>query len=195
LASTPEDRSIRAGARDGPAQRASAEDRLRAVLELTTSFAFVAHVRADAYVELEWISDGFVATFGYTAEEIASLGGPAAIVHADDVDRAAAVTRALVAGDRPSDQIRLVGKDGRARWVRFHYVIDRGPDPDGALRLFGVGQDVTDESEAKAASVRDRDRLQAAFDHSPIGQVIVSRDQILLAVNPAFCQLTGYTAE
>jgi PAS domain S-box-containing protein len=88
-----------------------------------------------------------------------------------------------------------VGKDGRTRWVRFHYVIERGPDRDGALQLFGVAQNVTDESEAKAASLRDRDRLHAAFDHSPIGQVIVSRDQILLAVNPAFCQLTGYTAE
>jgi PAS domain S-box-containing protein len=38
-------------------------------------------------------------------------------------------------------------------------------------------------------------RFRSAFDHSPVGAAIVDQDLRFQRVNPAFCQIIGYTAE
>ncbi|MCU1451740.1 MAG: putative Response regulator/sensory box histidine kinase [Acidimicrobiales bacterium] len=168
------------------------EERLRALVDLTKSYPFLVSLSEDGSADLEWISESFRSEFGYSVEELRALGGAMTIVHPDDLPRVAAIIEAMLAGEHPSGELRAVAKNGRTRWVRFHYAAENGPHPPGRVRLFGIAQDVTEEMAAREASEANAARFRAFFDRSPIGQLILSPDGILLGANPAFYELTGY---
>jgi PAS domain S-box-containing protein len=162
------------------------------VLELTSSFSFVADVRAGARARLQWISDNVAGVLGYASEEIASPAGPTPILHPDDIGLAEAMVRAIVDGEHPQDELRVVAKDGSTHWLRIRYRREGGGDPRGWVRLFGVCQDVTDEVEARDEAAANAARWRSMFERSPYGKVVLSADQCITAVNAAVCALTGY---
>jgi len=113
------------------------EERLRALLDLMKSYPFLVSLAEDGSADLEWISDSFRLEFGYSVEELRALGGATTIVHPDDLPRVAAIIEAMLAGEHPGGELRAVAKNGRIRWVRFHYAAENGPHPPGRVRLFG----------------------------------------------------------
>jgi two-component system sensor histidine kinase UhpB len=162
------------------------------ILEVAHGFAFVVDVSPNGSVRMEWASAGFPRQFGYTVEDLPSYGGPLGMVHPGDRPLALSMIESILAGDRPAGELRIVAKNGALRWARLYYGNSPHPERPGYRRLVGITQDVTGEVEARQASAANAARLRAFFEHSPIGQVTVSPEQRFLAVNPAFCALTGY---
>jgi PAS domain S-box-containing protein len=175
---------------------ATSEDRLRTILELTKSFTFLVDIETDEFVRVERVSDSFTRDFGYTVEDLRALGaGALAIVYPEDLPRALATMQQLVAGEQPRAELRAVAKDGSVRWVRVYCTTESVPGGAGPTRLFGVGQDVTEEVETREAVSANAARLAAFFEQSPIGQAIITAEGNLVAVNGALCELTGYGPE
>lgn len=66
---------------------------------------------------------------------------------------------------------------------------------DGHRLVLATLRDVTARAEAEAASREDHARFLSAFNYAAIGMALVAPDGRWLRVNPALCELTGYSEE
>jgi PAS domain S-box-containing protein len=88
--------------------------------------------------------------------------------------------------------IRTCG--GSARWVADTALEILGQD--GKSRgSIGILQDITDRKLAEAALKESEERFRAIFENSATGIALGDMDGLILAANPSFQQLFGYSAE
>ena len=98
--------------------------------------------------------------------------------------------RAALAGERQSFERTLTKADGSLGFTLANYIPDRKSDG----RVAGFFVQVTDVTPLKAAE--DQLVLAASVFHNTVeGILITDADQVILSVNPAFTQITGYSPE
>ncbi len=128
---------------------------------------------------------------GYTAEELSRLTFRD-ITHPDDVQACLDYLPQLLAGKLHTYQLekRYLHKGGHIIWVLASVSLVR--DANGQpLHVIVQSQDITARKQAE-----ERLRLQStALEAAGNAVVITGRDGSILWTNPAFTQLTGYTAE
>ena len=114
------------------------------------------------------------------------------ITHADDLDADLALVKRTLAGDIPGYTMekRYLHCNGHVVWINLTVSLVRRADgsPDYFISV------VEDISERKRAS----DALQdagAVFRSTREGIIITDRAQRILAVNPAFSEISGYAAD
>lgn len=116
--------------------------------------------------------------------------------------------------ETPEDRVRLLKAlvaDGftRSRTVRFETRLlrmdDRRPVPlrftatasygrDGSMRrIDGAIEDLSEQKAFEAARAEHRLLIDSLFEHTAVGISVGALDGTYLAVNPAYCELTGYT--
>ena len=98
--------------------------------------------------------------------------------------------RRVLAGEPQRFERTLNKPDGSVGHIIGHYIPDF--DADGTVKGFAIqSSDVTllKESEAKLALAA------CVFEHTLDGVLITDADGTILSVNPAFTEITGYTAE
>jgi len=128
---------------------------------------------------------------GYSEAEIRELG-PAGLIHPDDWEPSLALSKQLRDGKIPLFHLeqRYLRKDGKIVWSDTNITALR--DKEGQLILtIGWVHDIT---ERKLAEERLRN-LSQAVEQSPASIAITDRKGEIEYVNPAFCKMTGYTAE
>ncbi|MDP1680907.1 MAG: PAS domain S-box protein, partial [Burkholderiales bacterium] len=110
------------------------------------------------------------------------------MVHADDRSRVSAfVERLYVNPGVDALEYRIVGKDGRVRWILTHAF--PVTDENGKIyRIAGVSEEVTQRRESEE---QYRTIVQGSMD----GFWTVDVEGRCLDVNEAYCQLIGYTRE
>ncbi|MGO9243389.1 MAG: PAS domain S-box protein [Verrucomicrobiia bacterium] len=128
---------------------------------------------------------------GYTAEELSRMTFRD-ITHPDDVQACLEYLPELLAGKFHTYQLekRYLHKCGHIIWVlaSVSLVRDASGQP---LHVIVQSQDITARKQAE-----ERLRLQStALEAAGNAVVITGRDGSILWTNPAFTQLTGYTAE
>ncbi|MBS1214423.1 MAG: diguanylate cyclase, partial [Proteobacteria bacterium] len=108
----------------------------------------------------------------------------------EDQDRYYLHRKQLVATGSPQVlELRLVKQDAAHFWARLE--TNRAPGPEGA-RVFRVV--VSDITERKAKEERLRQGA-AMFESAREGVMVMDAETRILAVNRAFCEHTGYSAE
>jgi PAS domain S-box-containing protein len=137
----------------------------------------------------EYVSPSSTAITGYTPEEHYAdpdLGFKK--VHPED--------RHLLEGFRRARGEPLVSrwyrKDGAMIWMeqRSRPVYD---GPGNVVAVEGVARDVTERRLAEEALRQSEERFRAVFGSATLGMALLSLDGGWLQVNPAVCEITGYT--
>ena len=137
------------------------------------------------------VNQSFCDIVGYSREELLQLT-PVEISHPDDMGASNSNLQRLIAGEVSAYQFekRYVRKDGGLVWV--HLTTSLLCDAQGKpMHLIGQIQDITARRHAD-----EQLRLAAAVYHaSSEAMIVTDANNIIVATNPAFSVLTGYSAQ
>jgi diguanylate cyclase (GGDEF)-like protein/PAS domain S-box-containing protein len=145
----------------------------------------------DTEGHISFASPAARSVFGYEPEEIVGRT-PWDLVHPDDLETAIDAFARAVENFQPElVPIRISHKDGT--WIPVETIgSPLFDDPVVAGLLVNI-RDVR-ERERMTAELRDMEaRFQQAWKHAPIGMGFAARDGAFADVNPALCEMLGYT--
>ena len=173
---------------------------LALVAEHTTN----AVVITDATGHITWVNDGFTRLTGYALDEVRGLK-PGKVLQCERTDPQAveAIRRAIRAGVGCRVELVNRGKQGQEYSLELDIQPIRGED--GVLSGFiAIESDVTERvaqrdslkraKEEAEAALREADALRATINEHAIVSVADASGRII-DVNPAFCEISGYTRE
>ncbi len=100
---------------------------------------------------------------------------------------------AMESGDPGYVQEFQLKRNGETTWVRESVAITK--QEDGSYWLVGVAIDVSEGKRAAVALLESEERFRSAFKDAGIGMAIVGLDGRWERVNPALCDILGYTRE
>jgi diguanylate cyclase (GGDEF)-like protein/PAS domain S-box-containing protein len=105
------------------------------------------------------------------------------------------VDRALKEGAPYDLELQVRGGDGELLEVHLMGHVVRG-DTGQVIRVIGTSRDITERKRTQRALRESEEQFRTAFDQAAIGMTITSTDDgKFLRVNPAFCEMTGYTED
>ena len=136
-------------------------------------------------------NDAYVNMTGYSREELAAM--PSLIDLAPPEDRmrlAANLARRLAGEDVPARYTSaIIGKSGRRVEVEvaIHRVNTRRE------QLLTLVSDITEKLRAEEAERESETRFRILFEQAQAGMAFTSLDGRITTVNPAFCELVGYS--
>jgi PAS domain S-box-containing protein len=168
-------------------------DRLARVAQHTTNSVTI----ADAQMRITWVNAGFTNVTGYTLEE-AKGRTPAELLGSGKSDPAAIETliRSVALGVACRVEVINRAKDGREYWIDTEVQPTR--DSDGLLTGFmEIGTDITTQKQTQArleAAIRASDTLLTTLHVHAIVSVS-DRQGIIMEVNDAFCDISGYSID
>ena len=130
-------------------------------------------------------------------EQIVRIEGVMAVVHEDDRDEYARVTREALRGGAQTFEIRHRARhaDGRWVWIETHgNVIER--DASGrVLRMMGTNADITVRTQIERALSNTLRVMQALLETLPLPVVLRDADRRVTLVNAAWEQMIGVSRE
>jgi diguanylate cyclase (GGDEF)-like protein/PAS domain S-box-containing protein len=132
---------------------------------------------------------------GYSEEKLRALTWQE-ITHPDDMEASLAYARRIKEDEIPKYHLekRYLHVDGHTVWVSLSVSLVR--DMEGEpLYFVSQLQDITGRKRAEEALKESAGRFRSTFENAPIGMALVSLDNHYLRVNPAFCEMLGYSQE
>jgi diguanylate cyclase (GGDEF)-like protein/PAS domain S-box-containing protein len=129
---------------------------------------------------------------GYTHEEI--LGTTQHwldFIYPDDREMAWQSIQDILEGRSLLHKIeyRMIHKNGTLRWILDHAKVVQKDQNDRPIRISGTHADITDRKAVEAEL-----RIAAAAFESQEGMIVTDANNIIIKVNHAFTEITGYTA-
>lgn len=148
-------------------------------------------MRADGGIAFEYVSPRWCELLDVSEDEVMRDPGAAlAPIHADELERLARLNDEAHRNLRRFEwEGRVVRKNGEVRWLH----IESQPTlmENGDILWDGIQYDVTDRRK-----VEETLRITASvFDNSQEAIVITDADNVIVNVNPAFTQITGYSRD
>jgi PAS domain S-box-containing protein len=188
-----------------------ATERARAELaSLIDGSEDVSIIATDPDGTIRLFNPGAQRLLGYRAEELVGRHTPQLIHLRDEVEQRGRELSAergreisgfevFVDGARrgqaESRQWTYVRKDGEHRQVRLAVSAIRAGEDDEITGFVGIAIDLTALLNESAARNESEERFRGAFESSALGLALVSLQGRWLQVNPAVCQMLGYSRE
>lgn len=175
-------------------RRAATNDdhiRLQATALATTGNAVVITCRDGT---IEWVNPAFEAMSGYSSS--AAIGATPRLFHSGLQDEAfyRDLWDTILAGNVWHGQMVNRRSDGELYTVSQTITPVR-TDSGEVQHFVAIHEDITEQVRAAREREASRLRLEALFDHA-LDAIVLADDQgRYIAVNPAFCELTGYSRD
>ncbi len=136
-------------------------------------------------------NDAYVELTGYTRQELAALPTLIDLAPPEDRERlAASLARRLSGGAEPGRYVSgIITKSGRRVDVEvaIHAV------PSRRNQLLTLVSDITERRRAEEAEREMETRFRTLFQQAQAGMAFTTLDGHITTVNPAFCELVGFT--
>ncbi len=181
-------------------------DRIRAELELrtiserlqyllSTSPAVIFSAKPDGDYGATYISENISKVLGYSAQDfLEDSGFWINLVHPEDMDRILTGLPQLFKQEVYAVEYRCLHADGTYRWLREEMKVVK--DKNGkSIEIVGYLIDISDRIRAEQALRDSEECFRNAFDYAAIGKGLVATDGRWLKVNPALCEITGYSEQ
>ncbi|QTQ38935.1 Putative two component system response regulator, diguanylate cyclase and PAS domain-containing [Aromatoleum petrolei] len=163
-------------------------DRLKHVLAASPAIVYTLRAEDERFVPT-WVSENVVRVFGYSLEECLQSDWWPSHVHPDDLGRLFALVPRLLAEGNLVTEYRFYDRNGSIRWIRDQQRVLARAGEDSPLQVIGSWNDITAERDTQ-----ERLRLYGvAFESSREAVFITDLSPRILAVNPAFTRMSGYT--
>ncbi len=109
-------------------------------------------------------------------------------IHPDDIHKVEQQNALCIEKKCPVDfDFRLLLKDGSIRYLHCHTEVDT--DSQGHIkRIFGISQDIT----AEVTATSELKQAVTVFNNTAEAIFITDADNIIISINPAYTQITGY---
>ena len=142
------------------------------------------------------LNDRFVKMFGYTIQDIPTIGDWWRLAYPDDQYRKSAIdswNKAMAmavseAVDIAPIETNVVCKDGRGLLVEITWTVMEG-------NFLGTFIDITDRRKAEESLRESEEKYRLIFDHAADGIFIVDDQANFLDINSSGCSLLGYNHE
>ncbi len=156
--------------RERTAQLTEANERYRAVSELTSDYIYHLDITKTGEFTLDWATEAFPRLTGYAPEDLMTNGGLPGIIHPDDLPAYHARRDQLLATEREdlwdasSFMYRIITKSGETRWLRDYWQPLWDTDQARVTHILGATKDVTAAKEAEDALRRAAEQAQRAAE-------------------------------
>jgi len=139
-------------------------------------------------------NDAYVKLTGYTREELRAMPSLIDLAPAEERDALASNLARRFAGKAAPVryQAGLIAKDGRRLQVD---VAVHPITADGRHRLLALVSDISERHRAELAERETEMRFRTLFEQAQAGMTFADLDGKIVAVNPAYCELLGYSAD
>ena len=166
------------------------EEHFRQVVSSISDHVYMTEFKADGTQINHFISPNVADLTGYPYQTLISDWSfwPSTVIHPEDRAAAAAQARCFAQGQNSEMEYRLIRADGQVIWVRDSGRVERNPANQSIL-VYGVVSDITERRQSDAILRQ----LSRAVEQSPSTVVITDLTGKIEFVNPAFCQITGYS--
>jgi two-component system, cell cycle sensor histidine kinase and response regulator CckA len=130
---------------------------------------------------------------GYSPEELIGRFANELVVPEQRELAARRFAERLAGEEAGEAEYLLLRKDGTRLPVSISAtVIEEHGRPTGAL---GIVSDISERNRASDALLESERRFRGSFESASIGMALVALDGHFIEINPAFCELVGYSAE
>ncbi|AYH43271.1 EAL domain-containing protein [Azoarcus sp. DN11] len=171
-----------------PVLEGALTDRLAHMLAASPAVVYTLRAEGERFVPT-WVSENIVRLMGYPLEECLQPDWWPSHVHPDDLGRVLALVPRLLSEGSLVTEYRFRDRSGAIRWIRDQQRVLAPAGEDSPLQIIGSWNDITAEHDAQ-----ERLRLYGvALENSCEAVLISDPGPRILAVNPAFTRMSGYT--
>lgn len=164
------------------------QQRYRLVAELTSDFAYAFRIAADGAVRAEWVTDAFARLLGRSLADVAQPRELLEFVHPDDRPAVERYAHLLLTGQAGAAEFRIMGVDGRLRWLHNHARPEWDLRAHRVGRIVGAAQDVTERKQAEEEARQHEAALMHMARLNTMGELAA---QLAHELNQPLCAIVG----
>jgi PAS domain S-box-containing protein len=169
-------------------------DRYRVISGLTSDFFYCLKVQPDSPMSIVWVDGAYQKLTGYTAEEICNSNDFAAIIHPEDLALVKEATQRILSNRQCTFEYRIRAKTGEQHWFQDHAQPVWSDREKRVTSIIGAIKDITEQKRAEELLRASEKRYRRFFLQDFSGAFISRPDGRLIACNPAFARIFGFSA-
>jgi PAS domain S-box-containing protein len=169
-------------------------DRYRVISGLTSDFFYCLAVPPEGSMDVFWIDGAYQRLTGYTTDEICNSQDWKAIIHPEDLGVVKKATQTLLDNKPCKFEYRIKAKSGVLHWVRDHAQPVWSEKENRVTSIIGAIQNITGQKQAQEELKESEERYRQFFLEDLSGAYISRPDGRLVACNPAFAKIFGFSS-
>jgi len=169
-------------------------DLFRIISGLTSDFFYCLAVPPEGPMKIVWVDGAHQKLTGYTVDEICNSEDWITIVHPEDLPTVQKAIQSIRGNRQCTFEYRIEAKTGEQRWFHDRAQPVWSNKEKRVTSIIGAIQDITEQKQAQKALQESEKRYRQFFLEDLSGAYISRPDGRLIACNPAFARIFGFSS-
>ncbi|MBL8049795.1 MAG: PAS domain S-box protein [Anaerolineales bacterium] len=139
------------------------EERYRLITSVMSDYAFVLYFDEQGKIREGWIDGAFEQITSYSREEFLNGDVWSIMLHPDDVERDAEDNRLLAQNQKVYNELRIIRKDGKIRWVGGYVYPIWDEQHNRLAGIYGATRDITEQKQAELLSMQSTNEMTLLY--------------------------------